>query len=426
MSRLEADLIVRNAADLCTMAGTGADAAARLGRLRGGAVACREGRVVWTGPDAELEANVEPLAGAARIDATGCTVTPGLVDCHTHVVFAGDRADEFALRCAGATYLEIARRGGGIRATVRATREASEDTLVELALPRLARMLAHGVTTAEAKSGYGLSVADELKMLRAVGRLPSLQPIELVATLLCAHAIPPEYAESREAYVELCVREIVPEVARAGLARFCDAFVEKGAFTVDEGRAILGRAKELGMKARLHADQMSAMGAVELAAELGAASADHLEYLTDAGLAALAAAGVSAVLLPVSTLFLKQEPYAPGRRLWDAGLNVGLATNLNPGSATSENASLALGLACLFNGLTPSEALFAFTKGAARALLIDDRVGSLAPGMQADLVVHACESHEHLAYHLAVSHVRTVVKKGKVVLEAPVERCRAG
>ena len=180
------------------------------------------------------------------------------------------------------------------------------------------------------------------------------------------------------------------------------------------------------MKARLHADQMSAMGAVELAAELGAASADHLEYLTDAGLAALAAAGVSAVLLPVSTLFLKQEPYAPGRRLWDAGLNVGLATNLNPGSATSENASLALGLACLFNGLTPSEALFAFTKGAARALLIDDRVGSLAPGMQADLVVHACESHEHLAYHLAVSHVRTVVKKGKVVLEAPVERCRAG
>ncbi|MGI5862157.1 MAG: imidazolonepropionase [Myxococcales bacterium] len=426
MPRIEADLIVRNAADLCTMAGEGKDAAARLGRLRGGALACRDGKVVWTGPDAELEATVKPLAGAARIDATGCTVTPGFVDCHTHVVFAGDRSDEFALRCAGATYLEIAQRGGGIRATVRATREASEDTLVELALPRLARMLAFGITTAEAKSGYGLSVADELKMLRAVARLPSLQPIELVPTLLCAHAIPPEYADSREAYVELCVREIVPEVARAGLARFCDAFVEKGAFSVEEGRAILGRAKELGMKPRLHADQMSAMGAVGLAAELGAASADHLEYVTDAGIAALAKAGVSAVLLPVSTLFLKQEPYAPGRRLWDAGLNVGLATNLNPGSATSENAALALGLACLFNGLTPSEALYAFTKGAARALLIDDRVGSLAPGMQADLVVHACQSHEHLAYHLAISHVRTVVKKGKVAVATPVERCRAG
>lgn len=424
MPATPADLLVRNAAELCTMRGEPSEGEAMVDVLRGGSLAARNGQVVWVGPDAELGRAVEPLPGASCVDATGCTVTPGFVDCHTHVVFAGDRSDEFALRCAGASYLEIAARGGGIGATVRATRGLSEDGLLALALPRLERMLGYGVTTAEAKSGYGLDLQSELKMLRAIRRLPELQPVELVPTLLCAHAIPAEYADSREAYVRLCVEEIVPEAASSGLARFCDAFVEKGAFSVEEGRAILGRAKELGMTPRLHADQMSAMGAVELAAELGAASADHLEYVTDDGIRALAAAKVSAVLLPASTLFLKQHPYAPGRKLWDAGLNVGLATNLNPGSATSENPGLALTLACLFNGLTPSEALWAFTRGSARALLLGDRIGALAPGMQADVVVHACESHKHLAYHMAVSHVRTVIKRGRVVLDGAAACCR--
>jgi imidazolonepropionase len=249
--------------------------------------------------------------------------------------------------------------------------------------------------------------------------------VDLVPTLLCAHAIPPEHTQSRQAYVDLCVGEILPEAARLGLAVACDAFVEQGAFTVDEGRRILARGKELGLVPRLHADQMSAMGAAGLAAELGAATADHLECVTEAGIEALARAGVSAVLVPTSTLFLKQTTWAPGRRLWDAGLNVALATNLNPGSAMSENASLPLALACLYNGLTPAEALWAFTRGGARALRLDARLGALVPGHQADLVVHACANHRHLAYHFAVSHTRTVVKAGRVVLDRPALPCAA-
>ncbi|MBI5546812.1 MAG: imidazolonepropionase [Deltaproteobacteria bacterium] len=425
MSSPAADLVIRNASELCTMRPVEGRGEAVLGSISGGSLACRSGQVTWVGPDAELARNVALGATTRVVDAAGCTVTPGLVDCHTHVVFAGDRADEFSLRCEGATYLEIARRGGGIGSTVRATREVGEDRLVELALPRLARLLEFGITTAEAKSGYALNLPDELKMLRAVARLPTLQPIELVPTLLCAHAVPPEHAQTREAYVDLCVKEIVPEVARLGLARFCEAFVEQSAFTVEEGRRILGRGKELGLVPRLHADQMSAMGASELAAELGAATADHLECITDAGIAALAKAKVSAVLVPTSTLFLKQATYAPGRRLWDAGLNVALATNLNPGSAMTENANLSLALACLFNGLTPAEALWAFTRGGARALGLDARLGSIEPGRQADLVVHACPSHRHLAYHFAVSHVRTVIKRGAVVLDRPAAPCAA-
>jgi len=424
MPTLQADLVVRRARELCTMKPSGKGEAV-LGALSEGSLACLEGRIVWVGPDSELDQQVALKPGARTVDASGCTVTPGLVDCHTHAVFAGDRGDEFSARCEGATYLDIARKGGGIASTVRATREASEDRLVELALPRLARLLEYGVTTAEAKSGYALNLPDELKMLRAVARLPSLQPVELVPTLLCAHAVPPEHAQSREAYVELCVREIVPEVARQKLARFCDAFVEQSAFTVEEGRRILGKGKELGLTPRLHADQLSAMGASQLAAELGAATADHLECTDDAGIAAMARAGVAAVLVPTSTLFLKQAAYAPGRRLWDSGLTVALATNLNPGSAMTENASLPVALACLFNGLTPAEALWAFTRGGARALGLDDRLGALEPGKQADLAVHACESHRHLAYHFAVSHVRTVVKRGQVVLDRPRAPCAA-
>jgi imidazolonepropionase len=425
MAMVSADLAVRNAAELCTMQGPEhGKGEAVLGSIAAGSVACREGRIVWAGPDRTLSAEVEMLPGARVVDASGCVVTPGLIDCHTHLIFAGERADEFASRCEGVSYLAIAERGGGIGATVRATRAASEDDLVRLALPRLRRLLSFGVTTAEAKSGYGLSLSDELKMLRAIARLPALQPIEIVPTLLCAHAVPAEHARSRGAYVDLCVQEIIPEAAKAGLARFCDAFVEQGAFSLEEGRRILRKGKELGLAPRLHADQLSALGAVELAAELGAATADHLESISPRGIEALAESGVSAVLLPTSTLFLKQTRFAPGRALWDAGLNVGLATNLNPGSAMTENAALSLSLACLCNGLSPAEALWAFTRGSARALGLGDRLGAIASGMQADLVVHACANHRHLAYHLAMAHVETVIKRGRVVLERGPGSCR--
>ncbi len=422
---IDADLLIRGAAELCTMAGPGPSGESMLGLVAGGSVACLQGQVVWTGPDSQLEGAVRALPGARTLDASGCTVTPGFVDCHTHVLFAGERGDEFSQRCGGATYLEIAKRGGGIGATIRPTRAASRDDLVRLALPRLGRLLSFGITTAELKTGYGLDRASELCCLEAMAALPALQPVEIVPTLLCAHSIPPEFAKDREGYVRLCVEEIIPEAAKAKLARFCDAFVEEGAFTVEEGRRILSRGKELGLIPRLHADQMSQMGASRLAAELGAASADHLESIDEGGIEAMAKAKVAAVLVPVSTLFLRQSVWAPGRKLWDAGVTVALATNLNPGSAMSENAALTLSLACLMNGLSAAEALCAFTRGAARAIRMEERLGSLCVGKQADLVIHAASSHTHLPYHLAINHTRQVVKRGKVVYERELAPCAA-
>jgi imidazolonepropionase len=264
------------------------------------------------------------------------------------------------------------------------------------------------------KSGYGLSLEEERKMLRAVRRLAAELPMAFVPTLLCAHAVPEEHRASRERYVELCEKEIVPAIAGEGLARFCDAFTEQGAFTVEETRRILLAGKRHGLTPRIHADQLSAMGASELAAELGASSVDHLELVTDAGIAALRRAGVAAVLVPTSTLFLRMRPYAPGRKLWDAGLDVALGTNLNPGSAMSESLPLALGLACLENGLSAAEAYWAATRGAASALRLDD-AGRLRVGGPADLAVFSCPSYRHLPYHLGINHARVVIRAGKVV-----------
>jgi imidazolonepropionase len=350
------------------------------------------------------------------LDAHGQFVGPGFVDPHTHAVFAGERAAEFDLRCQGATYLQIAQAGGGIASTVRSTRFASEDDLIRLALPRLQTMLEYGITTAEVKSGYGLNLVDELKMLRVVQRLSTLQPLELVPTLLCAHAVPEEYREWREAYMDLCTREIIPAVAEQGLARFCDVFAEEGAFTHSEARRILVAAKKHGLKPRIHADQLTASGGAELAAEVGAATADHLENISEAGIRALAEAGVTAVLVPTSTLFLRVRPYAPGRKLREAGVNVALGTNLNPGSAMSENLPLSLGLACLENGLTAAEAYWAATRGAALALGLNT-YGRITVGDPANLVIFSCSNYRHLPYHLGINHARIVIKDGHVVVE---------
>lgn len=408
-------LVIRNTSEVLTCEGTHREPAEQALTPRPGAcVGVRDGRVAFIGPEADLPRGaVGPSTEV--LDAEGQMVGPGFVDPHTHLVFAGERSHEFDLRNQGATYLEIAKAGGGIAGTVRATRAASEDELVRLALPRLQRLLHHGVTVAEVKSGYGLNVADELKMLRVVKRLQGLTPVELVPTLLCAHAVPPEYAERRGAYVELCAKEILPAVAREGLARFCDIFVEQSAFEKDEARRLLTAAKALGMTPRLHADQLTSGGGAELAAELGAATADHLEHVSDAGIRALADANVTAVLVPTSTLFLRMRPYAPGRKLREAGVNVALGTNVNPGSSMTENLPLVMGLACLENGLTAAEAYWGATRGAALALGLSTN-GRLALGDAADVVVFSCSTYRHLPYHLGVNHARTVLKAGRVVV----------
>ncbi|MFY1830319.1 imidazolonepropionase [Myxococcus fulvus] len=416
------DLLVRNTSEVLTLEGTHREPAeAALTSRPHACVGIRAGRIAYVGAEAELPQG-SVGTGTEVLDAKGGFVGPAFVDPHTHLVFAGERSAEFDLRNQGATYLEIAKAGGGIVSTVRATRAASEEELVRLALPRVQRLLAQGVTVAEVKSGYGLDVETELKMLRVVRRLNTMTPVELVPTLLCAHAIPAEYRERREDYVRLCIDEILPAVANESLARFCDVFVEDSAFSVDEARRILTAGRELGLQPRLHADQLTAFGASELAAELGAATADHLEQVTDAGLRALAAANVTAVLVPTSTLFLRMRPYAPGRRIRDAGLNVALGTNVNPGSAMSENTALALGLACLENGLTAAEAYWAATRGAALSLGLQ-RQGRLAVGDAGDLVLFSCASFRHLPYHLGIGHARTVVKGGRVVVQQELNSC---
>jgi imidazolonepropionase len=416
---IEADLVVRDAASLVTCAGSvprsGADQAV-IGAIPGGALAAREGRIVWVGPARDLAGAVRPLTGATTVDASGGTVLPGFCDPHTHLPFAGTREDEFARRVAGATYQEIAAAGGGILSTVRATRAASEEELVELARPRLARMLRHGTTSLEAKSGYGLDEEDEIKQLRALRRLAALQPVEITATALAAHTVPPEYREDRGAYLDLVCGTILPRVAREGLADCCDVFLEKGVFDAAESRRVLEAGKALGLRPRLHADQLSSGGGAELAAELGALSADHLENASAEGLAAMARAGTVAVLLPGATFFLMLREYADARRLIDAGVPVALATDFNPGSCYTESMPMILTLAVLQMRMTIEEAIVAATVNAAAALGRGDEVGTLEVGKQADILVLDVPSHRHLGYHFGVNPIRHVVKRGEVVI----------
>jgi len=412
---LAADLVVRRAR-LATCDRGPSDP----GYLDGHAVAVAGGEIAWVGPDGRLEAEVD-LEGARAVDAGGRLVTPGLVDCHTHLVFGDDgaRAAEFAALAAGRTYEEIARAGGGIRATARATRAAPDEALLWAAAARARRLLAWGVTTVEVKSGYGLEVEEELRLLRVIRELARALrgEVTVVPTLLAAHAPPEGGAREREGWVRRACEELVPAAAAGGLAAFCDAFVAPTAFTAGEALRVLEAGRAHGLVPRLHADQLADGGGARAAAEAGASSADHLEHVSDEGIAALARAGVVAGLLPSSTLLSRSPRHAPGRRLLDAGVRVALATNANPGTSMSENVGLALSLACLGPGLTPDEALVAFTDGGARALRLAD-AGRIAPGAAADLVVWGARGADHLCWHAAVSHALLVVKGGRVVHQA--------
>ena len=377
------------------------------------AVGVRDGLIAYLGPP-----SAAPAAGET-VDLAGALLTPGLVDPHTHLVFAGDRAGEYAERSAGTSYLEIARRGGGIARTMHATRAASVETLIALARPRLDQLLQCGVTTAEVKSGYGLTTADELKMLEVVRRLDAEHPIDLVATFLGAHTVPPERARQR--YLDAVVDEMIPAVAEAGLAEFCDVFVEKGAFDIAEGRRVLEAGLKHGLRPKVHADQLSPGGGAELAAALGAASADHLEHVSPAGIEALAAAGTVAVLLPGAAMFLGSDDRAPARALADAGVPVALSTDCNPGTCHSTNLLLMLTLGMSRLGLTPAEALDAVTRHAAQSIGRAAVAGRIAPGRPADLAIYAVASHRHLPYHFGMLPTRAVYKAGRRVFSAPTD-----
>jgi len=419
---IQADLIIEGAAELLTLTGAGnrprrGEEMGDLGIIQRGALAARRGKIVWVGPTADLLTAVRPMAFCKLIDAYGKTVMPGLVDPHTHLVFAGSRENEFAMRIQGKTYLEIAAAGGGINATVAATRQASKAELTFGARRSLNRMLPLGTTTVEAKSGYGLDLETEIKMLEVIQGLNQDDPITVVPTFMGAHEIPPEFRQDPEAYVDLVITRMIPAVAERKLARFCDVFCETGVFSVAQTERIFRAAQAAGMETRVHADELTDLGGAAMAARMKARTADHLLYANDDGIRAMAQAGVIAVLLPGTAYFLHMQRYARARDMIAAGVPVALATDFNPGSCMTESMPLIMNMACTQMRMLPAEAITAATINAAWAIGEQDRIGTLEVGKQADLLVLDAPNHAHLCYHFGVNLVERVIKNGKVVAE---------
>ncbi len=384
-----------------------------LSVIADGSFTIRNGKIGSVGPTADI---LRLIGDAGQVlDAGGRLVTPGLVDAHTHFVFAGNRADEFELRAIGATYPEIAARGGGIKATVRKTREASEQELAALAKPRVSWMLKNGTTTAESKSGYGLTFDDELKILRALRRVGRDTRLKVVPTLLAAHAVPPEFESRRDAYVNLIIDRLLPVAHSEGLAQFSDIFVEPGYFEPSDARKLAARCSELGIPLRMHVDQLSNTGGAALAAELGATSAEHLEQTGAEGIAALKAAGVQPVLLPGSVFGLGLSRYADARAMIDAGLAVVVATDFNPGSSPTPSMPFAMSLACNQMKMTPAEALTAGTVNAAYSLGRGNSVGSIDAGKDADFVIWDCEDWREVPYWVGAPLAHGVFIDGQSV-----------
>lgn len=415
---IAADLAIRRVGLLATLAGpsprTGA-AMRDLGLLRDAAIAVAKDRIAWVGPDAGFGSAVGLRAGGEQIDAGGAAVVPGFVDPHTHLAFAGLRDDEIRQRLAGASYQEIAAAGGGIVRSVVATREAPVEDLAALVALRLDEMLLCGTTTAEVKSGYGLETAAEIRSLEAIRLAARRHPVAVVPTFLGAHEVPPEHRASRDRYLGVLVEEMIPAVAARGLAVFADVFCERGVFDVDESRRILLAARAHGMKLRVHADELAATGGAELAAELGARSADHLVHVSPAGMRALAASGCVATLLPSAAFYLRLGRFAPARELIEAGAAVALASDVNPGGGLSPSLPFAMALACFGMGLSLEEALSAVTVNAASSLDLAGEAGSIETGKRADLVVLRSDRLLDLV-RVGVPAIRAVVKDGRVVV----------
>lgn len=417
---IEADLAVVGISELATAEGRSARLGADLAHvltIRDAAIGCRNGRIVFVGTERDFRKAVAMTPGGRVVDARRATVLPGFVDAHTHLPFAGWRESEFNERLRGATYAEIAARGGGILQTVDATRATSVDDLAALTRARLDEMLLLGTTLAEAKSGYGLSTEAEIKQLEAVRLGSAAHPVQVVATFLGAHTVPRERREDRARYVDEIVNEMLPEISKRKLASYADAFVDAQAFSSCEARRVLEAASTYGLGVRLHADQLADDGSALLAAELRAASADHLEHASPAGIEALARAGTAAVLLPAATFFLMSPTKPPTRRLIDAGVPVAIATDFNPGSCPTGAMGAVLELACLSLSMSIDEAITAATLNAAYALGRAEDTGSIEVGKRADVVIHAVPNRYHLVYRLGVRRVRTVIAGGRVVVE---------
>lgn len=412
---------IRHASQLATLAGGSAAPVVgkrmnELSIIEDGSVWLENGRIERVGTDAELEAVYgDRVTEAEVVDATGRLVTPGLIDPHTHLVHAGTRQNEFNMRLNGATYMEIMNNGGGIHATTAATRNATHDQLYEESKRRLDLFLLHGVTTVEAKSGYGLTLADELKQLEVAKKLHELHPVDLVSTFMGAHAVPREFKADPDAFVELVIREMIPEVARRKLAEFNDVFCERGVFTPEQSRRILEAGREYGLLPKIHADEIEPYEGAELAAAIGAVSADHLLRASYEGIKRMAEAGVIAVLLPGTAFFLMAES-ANGRKMIDAGVAVAISTDCNPGSSPTVSMPLIMNLGCLKMGMTPAEVLTAATINAAHAIRRAHDIGSIEPGKRADLAIFDVPDFMTLQYRYGVNPVHTVIKNGAIVV----------
>lgn len=388
-----------------------------IGIIEHGSVVVENGLITFVGSDVEAERYVHTLSGHINtIEASGKIVTPGLIDAHTHIVFGGSREKELEMRLNGAKYIDILKAGGGILQTTTSTREATEEQLIQETSKRLNRFLQYGVTTVEAKSGYGLTLEDELKQLRAAKKLDERHPIDIVSTFMGAHAVPVEYKENPDEFVRLVIEEMIPRVAEENLAEFCDVFCEEGVFTIEQSEQILEAGKVYGLKPKIHADEIVQFGGAELAAKVGAVSADHLLQASDEGIKQMAKSGVIAVLLPGTAFFLMEKP-ANARKMIEAGVPVALSTDRNPGSSPTESLPFIMNLACLTMKMTPAEVLTACTINAAHAIGRADEVGSIEVGKKGDLVLFDAPNYQTLQYNYAVNLVDTVIKKGKVIVE---------
>ena len=415
----KATLLIKNIGQLITMEGPAprlGDQMKDLGLIEGGGVAVAGEEVLAVGKSDEVEGKVDLAEGCQVIDAKGEVVTPGFIDPHTHPVFSKTRQAEFEMRILGKSYMEIAEAGGGIRASVRDLRETKTSELTRITSARLETLLSYGVTTLEAKSGYGLSTESEIKSLEIIRDLNNTQVLDLVPTFLGAHEVPDEYRDNREEYIRILIEEMIPRVADEKLAEFCDIFCEEGVFSIEESRRIMQAALDHGLKLKFHADELASTGGGELAAELGAVSADHLVFISDEGIRAMAKAGTVAVLLPGTSFSLAHGHYAPARKMLESGVAVALSTDCNPGSSFTESLPLIITLAALNYKMTAAESIAAVTVNAACAIDRGGQIGQLVKGLPADLVLWDMADYRELPYHYGVNLVKKVVKRGKIVV----------